>query len=554
MPLKPLLSLVTAVLIVCRLSAAQAPGAQPTIRQTVNNVLVDVVVTDKAGQPLLNLTKDKFQILENDVPQQIAYFEEHVPQPAPAAAAPPPQLPPGVYTDIPTTPPDNGPTLVLLMDALNTQTSDQVKVRAAMLDYLRRIPQGRHIAIFTLTDKLHMLQGFNADPASLLEALDRAAAWQKTHTRLNDDPGQDTYADFMETANPMADARVIANFISHEQPMRMDERVANTLNALDALATYLGVMPGRKSLLWFSGSFPITIGDSDNLQAGRNYSDDLHHTADLLKLARVALYPIDPGSNDAPSMFSSSSNEGGQFITDQANASLDRHTTSDLLAESTGGRAFHGSTDIGGAINAVARLSSTYYTIAYVPKDEHYDGKYRKLTVKVDAPKTRLDYSRGYYAIDPLKLGPDAPLRATNGATVLLHGGPASDDIFFKIKVAPARGASTPTPGTVPYSVNWAIDLKSMGLTQSPDGSRHGTVSFNLVAYNPDSKPVASNAVTKAITLQPDDYEKYLKSAVQFHQEIALPTGPLYLRVAIVNTDTDRTGSTEIPLKIAPIP
>jgi len=534
-----------------------APGTSPastTIRQTVNNVLIDVVATDKNGQPITGLAKGQFQILENGNPQQIAFFEEHQAEPAPAPVAPTPPLPPDVYTNIPATPPDNGPTLVLLMDGLNTPTGDQVTVRMALLDYLRKIPQGRHIAIFTLTSKLSMIQGFDSDPATLIAALDQVAAWQKTHSRLNDDPGQDSYADFMPTGAPMVDARVIANFISHEQPMRMDERVADTLNALSALATYLNAIPGRKNLIWFSGSFPISIGDSSDLDAARNYEGDLRKTADLLKLARVAVYPMDPGANAAPTMFSTTQNESGPFIADQASSAVDSHVTSDTLAESTGGRAFHGTTNLAGAIETVTQLGANYYTLAYVPANKNYDGKYRKLVVKVDAPKARLDYRRGYYADDPGKSGAGSLAQSSRTAAALLHGGPAATDILFKVRVAPAEGAASPRPGVVRYSINWSIDLKSMGLVESADGSRHGTLTFNVIAYDHDSKPVNTATIAKSITLQPDQYEKFLKTAAQLHQDLDLPFGPIYLRIGIVNTDTDRAGAMEIPLDVRPSP
>jgi len=240
-----------------RTQAIQVPtapnSAQPsaTIHQTVNNVLVDVVVTDRNGQPIRSLGKERFQLFENGAPQQIAFFEEHQAEPAPTAPAPLPPLPPNVYSNVATTAPDNSPTLVLLMDALNTPAGDQVKVRLAMLDYLRKIPQGRHIAIFTLADKLRMVQGFNSDPSALIAALEQAAAWQKTHSRLNDDPGTDSFADFLPTAAPNLDGQVIQSFISHEQPMRMDERVANTLRALSGLGVYLSAIPGRKNLIWW---------------------------------------------------------------------------------------------------------------------------------------------------------------------------------------------------------------------------------------------------------------------------------------------------------------
>lgn len=55
-----------------RLAAQQAPV--PTFRGGVNIVSVDVIVTDDAGNPIANLTREDFQIAEDGVPQVIDQF------------------------------------------------------------------------------------------------------------------------------------------------------------------------------------------------------------------------------------------------------------------------------------------------------------------------------------------------------------------------------------------------------------------------------------------------------------------------------------------------
>jgi hypothetical protein len=69
------------------------------------------------------------------------------------------------------------------------------------------------------------------------------------------------------------------------------------MDALQQLARYLSAIQGRKNLIWFSGSFPISF-DPDPDQplpflAVRNYEDELRKTSELLTAARVAVYPVD---------------------------------------------------------------------------------------------------------------------------------------------------------------------------------------------------------------------------------------------------------------------
>ena len=47
----------------------------PTFSVTSRLVLVDAVVTDKAGNPVTNLTKDDFAVYEDKVAQRVASFE-----------------------------------------------------------------------------------------------------------------------------------------------------------------------------------------------------------------------------------------------------------------------------------------------------------------------------------------------------------------------------------------------------------------------------------------------------------------------------------------------
>jgi len=552
--------------------AIQIPPA--TITTTTNNVLLDVVVTDKNGQPVHNLPEEKFQVFENGVPQPIAFFEEHTAAPAPPPIPAALHLPPNIYTNVATTTPDSGPILVLLMDALNTPTANQAKVRLAMLDYLRKIPSGRHIAIFTLNEKLHMLQGFNGDPATLIAALDSLAALPK-QSRLTDDPGKDSYADSMPKlgigGGGSLTGDVLQNFIANEQAWRMDQRVEMTMQALNSLATYLSALPGRKNLIWFSSSFPLGLGadsvkpegaanmQTEDLNRLRDYSDQLHATSEFLKLARVAVYPMDPSALPTPAMFNSTGANNNSLhgsnaissINQDASDELGGHFTMDTIAEATGGRAFHNTNDLAAAINTVTLLGSDYYTIAYVPKDHNYDGKYRKLNIKVEGAKVRLDYRRGYYSQDPAKSGAAALSHPNRDTSVLLHGAPAATDILFKVRVAPADkpDPSTP-PGAVRYSINWSIDTRGLALADSSTGEKHGTLALAAVAYNSDSKVINTVTTPASLILQPTEYRLYLKSGLQFHQELDLPTGAVYLRVAIINTDNQRAGATEIPLTV----
>ena len=80
----------------------------PTFRSTTRLVQVDVVVTDKAGNPVTGLKQEDFTVFQDGKPQAVRAFEAHVG--GIAAQAPSVRakqvLPPNTYSNVPGTTPD----------------------------------------------------------------------------------------------------------------------------------------------------------------------------------------------------------------------------------------------------------------------------------------------------------------------------------------------------------------------------------------------------------------------------------------------------------------
>jgi VWFA-related protein len=131
-----------------------ASPASP-FQSKVTVVLVDVVVTKGDDEPVTGLDKKDFQVLEDGKRQAISVFEEHKgAQPKPAKL--PPMLA-DVYTNFPPIKATDSVN-VLLLDALNTQVSDQSYVRSQLRRYLTDVRPGTCLAVFALTSQLRMIQ------------------------------------------------------------------------------------------------------------------------------------------------------------------------------------------------------------------------------------------------------------------------------------------------------------------------------------------------------------------------------------------------------------
>ena len=182
--------------LICRLRPRPRPPIPntPVFRTTARQVLVDVVVDKKNGDPVPGLPKSDFSIKENGKPQTIDFFEEHsAGASAPVAQPAMPPLPPGAVTNVPTAPP-SAALYVLLLDSLNTEPQDQVYVRQQVLSYLHKMDPGTQVAVFSLGSSLRLLQGFTSDPAALVAAVSGKEAERGAMAQTRSDNADDAGA------------------------------------------------------------------------------------------------------------------------------------------------------------------------------------------------------------------------------------------------------------------------------------------------------------------------------------------------------------------------
>lgn len=591
-------------------NTSSAPSPPVAFRAQANLVLVDVVVTNN-GTVVSGLDKDKFHLFEDGKAQQIRVFEEHKPDEKAISDLALQHLPPDTYSNFPQFSIGSAAN-VLLLDALNTPLSDQMYVRQQMLKYLKNIPPGTRIAVFALASRLRIVTGFTTDSSVISSALSGKGGPQ---TSVVLDPDMDQQ--LSDQVNDMSSLGASQNAISAMQQFQADltsyqtdQRVQMTLDAMKQLARYLSVIPGRKNLIWFSGSFPLAIDPDTTLQTEfsvmRNYSDDLRQTDDMLSEARVAVYPIDarglmslPSVNAAntytttPSGVSSamsgtglrgargsrgprtvSGSSSGSSLPAAAKAdqkfmaqTVQEHDSMRQIAEDTGGAAFMDTNGLKEAVAQAIANGSHYYTIGYVPTLEKYDGVFHRIRLNVEGGYEAA-YRRGYYADDPAHspVNPAVALNAMNGA--IARGAPPLAQILFKVRVLPADDPSAKDVKLAPgpageqkdvkgpvkrYLIDYAVDPHPFAFTTMPDGSKHARLEFAVIAYDADGRRLNYTDRGMVYNLTPPLYDRVMQTGVPMHQEIDLPAGRVYLRIVVHDLDSARVGSTEIPVVVAKV-
>ena len=401
---------------------AQAPGAtaaqtpqqnsgpvyeSATVLKSITRlVVVDVVATDKNGA-VKDLKSDDFTVLEDGKEQKIRVFNFQQPHALPpgSAAVALPKLPENVYSNAARYNASSALN-VLLLDALNTNLPHQAYVRDQMIRYLEKMPEGQPVAVYALSTKLTLLQDFTDDPAVLKKV---AKELKLKASALQDNPagGTDTEllpAGFVDAGLvPAQMMNAMQSFEQERVAFQTDLRVTYTLNALNSIARSLSGYPGRKNLIWISEAFPLSIDPnlelSGDVFAGtRNYGTQIAETADSLIDAQIAMYPIDARGLVASSVFDASNSGRDRFGRSYSRpgrlaAAMSNewplqnvHGTMQEMADRTGGKAFYNTNGIDQAIRKSIDDGSRYYTLAYYPENKNWNGKFRKIEVKVGRP------------------------------------------------------------------------------------------------------------------------------------------------------------------------
>jgi VWFA-related protein len=556
-------------------SGEEAQRALATIRTNSRLVTVDVVVTQD-GRPVEGLSKDFFRVQENGKEQEIKNVDEHTHAGA-SASVPGTSLPPHVYTNGVAA---LGPLNVLLLDALNAPLKDQQYLRKQMVAYLKEIPPGTRIAIFSLGTRLRMVQGFTTDITVLLAAMDTRKAGATSSVLLQQQSDMETPLDESNNQNALD---ILDQFQAENTTTQYDLRVQTTLDAMQQLGAFLGSLPGRKNIIWLSGSFPLSLSPDEAAEnpyiTQRSYSQQLQQISDAFTADRIAVYPVDVRGTLTPTMFDAASSalnsagppsrragrDMGQPIEraqlQSSTQTSAEHATMQQLAEETGGRAFYETNGLKEAIARAMEDGASYYTLTYTPQNKDFNGKFRKIEVKLTSGKYHLSYRRGYYSRSSVtsKTGSPDPLISPNHPAIQ-HGAPPSAQILFKARVLPAddpllkgfqpktgpAGMAALKSPTTRYCLDYAIHMPEINAELGADHLYHSSLELLAIAYDPDGKPLNLVDHPFQLTLKPEKYEELMRDGLTLREEIDLPRGEVYLRLAVHDLVTQQLGSLEI--------
>ena len=153
---------------------AQQPAPQPTFKSGVNLIEVDVVVTNKTGQPVRGLGQADFEVTEDGKPVTISTF---VAVDLPAAPAGSPIPPPDRSgTSIASNDqPEDGRVILIVLDDYHVRfdAGFAVRTRAVARRLVEQLGPSDQAAVMATSGRTSNQAEFTGDKARLLEAIDR---------------------------------------------------------------------------------------------------------------------------------------------------------------------------------------------------------------------------------------------------------------------------------------------------------------------------------------------------------------------------------------------
>ena len=269
-------------------------------------VLVPVVVTDKEGNHVSGLKKEDFRLLENGKDQKVASVEEI--KPTAAAIA---RLATSTNEITNQTSGDNAPRrlVIIALDMVNTPFLDQSRARQAMIAYLTdNIELDCLYQLVAIENNgLRILHDYTQDTSTLVATLRTARSHFPTTNSVDTAALRGISTDIEPTTAPSMPTSVatglpqpaaVIEFITAQSEqaygqLREADAANSTLQAFQQIAERASGIPGRKSLVWLTGSFPFSIDPGTaSVSEGLSFAA-YQHTMQLLENQLISVYPVD---------------------------------------------------------------------------------------------------------------------------------------------------------------------------------------------------------------------------------------------------------------------
>jgi VWFA-related protein len=544
--------------------------------------VLDVVVRDKKGRLVKDLKDSDFTVIDNGTQRPIKSFRIVEGTEAINSTGGRMQL---------------DPLRQLRLITLVFQGGDQNAkklARDAALELIKgELAQNVYVSVMAIDHKLQALQPFTNDRPLLRKAIARATASVNDYTSdtIQVRKDLDQMLGPMQGGDPSATGR--ANQLSSTAASATGPGAANSSGAQAAMAQLMVTilknaqsdesqdwarasvfplldlvkeqyrLPGRKTILYFSGGFPIT----------QSVEDPFKQIISIANRANVSFYNIDINglttystAGNANGALSDAAASSAKNVTSSttgisaqdamaADTALDAgkkdtQLTIKMLAEQTGGVLIANTNDFRGAIRKVTEDVQSYYEITYDPQIQKYDGAFRKVMVKTDVADLRVQSRAGYFALPP-NLVQGGQMVASYEVPLLqaLDTQPLKSDFVFQAAAMNFRSAA----GGICEVV---VDIPVGGLTFEENkqaGYFDGKLAYVAVVKDADGQVVKKLRQEVPLRVTPDKLAAYKASSHFIYDEgVNLGPGSYTLETAVLDMQSQKLSAKKASFVVPP--
>ncbi len=501
-----------------------------TLHSTSRNVILDVVVTDGRGRPVRGLTASDLTVTEDGRPQVIRMVDTSGGGADGAVARG------GLGEGVPGSESrggTGGARTVLLLDEINVRFFDLAFARMRMEAFLAsRKAAGQPIAVMSMSGgKTTLVHDFTTDREALVRAVHKMPA----------------------VLPATGEGGIITGNVD---PLRELENFRHAVGVLEQISSALKGTPDRINLLWITSGFPALTQMTSSSELQSTLDQLMQGTSNLFLEAKVTLYTIDPHGVQIESSLpnhngqqyqgagagATNINTGEELLGNQINVTNSQAVANSVLGrldQRTGRRSYGNMNDIDVPIGMAMEESASAYRVAYSPSDKEFDGKYRKIRVKVSRPGLTARTRDGYYAT------PEPPVPTPRERKLMLEEALESPFLFEGLRVTgslmpgPARSTVEVTVGSAGLTRVW----DTAGDAGGDEGTSHVRLTVAMAAFSGANRVLGTRVWEVEATGR-----KAVGGSLRYALAYPLPAGTMRLRVAVSDGSGRRTGTAEVPL------
>ena len=570
-----------------------AQDQDEVIRVRSNEVRLDVVVKDKKGRPIKDLQPADFEILEDGVPQKVESFRFVSREAGANVAEKKDDKSADVAAPAPATPAKRSapPVTALVFDRLSPEARSLA--RKAGLAYAQEgMASGGFTGVFGIDQSLRTIQSFTEDAQLIKDAVDRATgtatstyASGATKARENTERSIALDQQVSSAASNAAAAGAARNgsaasaageasgqaraeqmllemqnqMLDHYERLERDQEGFATINSLLAVISPMQNLPGRKTIIFFSEGLKLPPAVQQKFPSVINAANR----------ANVSIYSIDAAGLRIQSGTAEAARElnslAGARMAQQASGNdragngpymralernedllrFDPRSGLGSLSDQTGGFLIHDTNDLVSGLRRIDDDMNGYYFLTYVPKNKDYDGRFRRISVKVARANIEVQSRQGYYAVESAGELPMLDYEAPAIAAAR-NWNPVSKQSSLR-----STALSYPTPGRDGLTLILG-EARLAAFMFAASGENYNT-DFSIVALVRDESDRIIQKLSQhyGLTGNIKDLDAAKKGDVLFYREAQLPPGKYRVQLIAYDAANGGVNVSTTPLEIS---